>query len=1135
MSAPHALICHLRRLVSQRETAQADRTLLEHYLENRDETAFAALVQRHGPMVLAVCQAVLRHRHDAEDALQATFLVLARRGRSIRQRDCLGSWLHGVAYRVAQKARVAAARRQAREAMACAPHAPALADDLSWREVRSVLHAELAALPERIRAPLVLCYLQGLTQDEAAQQLGTTPAAVKGRLRRGRELLRRRLEARGLSLAAALAATALTGQALAAPLAQATVHAVTARAPAAAAALAGGVLSPLLPGKLQVLGALILLAGVLVGGVSLLARRVADAAPPAPPVPAVTPAAAPAEDAHGDPLPDGAAARLGTTRFNHGDGLNALYFLPDGKTILSEGSGFVCLWDAATGKELKRSATARPSFDERTVLSADGKTLTFLDQDNAGDIVRLWDVARGTEQRAVPLGVFRREISVYRRNALAPDGKLCAVHTPKQIRVFETAAGKQLWALPNADDGVRAVIFAGPARLVTSDKKHVVSVYEAATGKLVRRFAHGAPAEILVASTDGRLLASLEHHNHAIDRLLKRDVVHVWDVATGTQKHVLAAPPHAWYMSLRFSPGGKLLLTGASRADGDRLLVWDTATGRQLREFVGVAATAMAVSADSARLAEGAGPGKFEIWDLKTGRCLSGHESRHARAAAVVLSERGERAYTIGYSSISTWAIGAGRRLCSFDTPSYPYVDPHRVLSPGGRFAVTFTGDFQHLQILVWDVAAGRLLHKLRPPNVSSNSLSCAFAPDASLLATWHAGKEAVVRLWDVRTGKELHSFPERTAGWPGRLSFAAAGKTLIVAGRRTAGYDIATGKELFSWRIEPAPNTSGVKTTVGGGGGYEYPLAWRTFAVAPDGKTGACILAGEGFGATPTEQRIVLCDAGTGQVIRRWGDSGVASRWREQLRFSPDGRLLASSDDNLVHLWEVATGKEVRAFVGHRGQIQSLAFSGDGRRLASASSDSTVLIWDLAPRAADPSLRTPGERTLAAWWADLARADAARAQAAVWRLADAPAAAVPFLARHLRPVREDDMKALRQEIADLDSDAFPVRQQAFERLKTRGHAAVPALRRELERKTSLEVRRRVEQLLARVRQRPPSGEWLRTLRALTALEHAQTPEARQLLRTLADGAAGALLTEEASAVCQRFGLRAAAAATGNK
>src|SRR5262249_32733564 len=126
-------------------------------------------------------------------------------------------------------------------------------------------------------------------------------------------------------------------------------------------------------------------------------------------------------DSHGDPLPPGAIARLGTVRFNHGEGLNALYFLPDGKTILSEGGGAICLWDADSGKELDRSVTDKPSFNEATSLAPDGKTLISLTQ-GWDDTLRVRDIGQRKEVRRVEIPLQRRLSSVYLRNAISPDG-----------------------------------------------------------------------------------------------------------------------------------------------------------------------------------------------------------------------------------------------------------------------------------------------------------------------------------------------------------------------------------------------------------------------------------------------------------------------------------------------------------------------------------------------------------------------------------------------------------------------------------------------------------------------------------------------------------------------------------------
>ncbi len=187
---------------------EADTELLRRFAVDQNEAAFAALVARHGPMVLDVCRAVLGHDADAEDAFQATFLVLARNAGAIRRPASLAAWLHGVAYRTARKARVAAARRHTHEARVDARETVA-ADDLTWAEVRAAVHEALAGLGERYRTVLVLCYLDGCTQEQAAAALGLSAAAVKKRLERGREMLRVALARRGFGPAAVLAVSVL--------------------------------------------------------------------------------------------------------------------------------------------------------------------------------------------------------------------------------------------------------------------------------------------------------------------------------------------------------------------------------------------------------------------------------------------------------------------------------------------------------------------------------------------------------------------------------------------------------------------------------------------------------------------------------------------------------------------------------------------------------------------------------------------------------------------------------------------------------------------------------------------------------------------------------------------------------------
>jgi RNA polymerase sigma factor (sigma-70 family) len=186
----------------QRYGEMPDTELLECFNTQRDEAAFAAILARHGPMVLGVCRRILRNQHDAEDACQATFLVLARTAATIRKRESLGSWLHGVACHVARKSLADARRRSARDVTEADASHPDPQTELTWREGLIILDEELARLPASYRLALVLCYLEGRPQELVARDLACSPGALRGRLERARECLRKRLVRRGVGLPA---------------------------------------------------------------------------------------------------------------------------------------------------------------------------------------------------------------------------------------------------------------------------------------------------------------------------------------------------------------------------------------------------------------------------------------------------------------------------------------------------------------------------------------------------------------------------------------------------------------------------------------------------------------------------------------------------------------------------------------------------------------------------------------------------------------------------------------------------------------------------------------------------------------------------------------------------------------------
>lgn len=286
------VIQHLRSAVLRRDEAgAADGQLLECFLTQRDDAALAALVRRHGPMVWGVCRRVLQHHHDAEDAFQATFLVLVRRAASVEPREMVANWLYGVAYRTALKARSLAARRKGRERQVVEMPEPAVEAQEVWRDLEPLLDRELSRLPDKYRVPVVLCDLGGKTRKEAAQQLGWPEGTVAGRLATARKMLAKRLAQRGVLLSVGALSAVLPQSVVAGvptSVVASTIKAATLFAagqvgaagviPARVAALTEGVLKTTMPARLKIAAAvLVTVAATVVGTGGLLSSTQAPA------------------------------------------------------------------------------------------------------------------------------------------------------------------------------------------------------------------------------------------------------------------------------------------------------------------------------------------------------------------------------------------------------------------------------------------------------------------------------------------------------------------------------------------------------------------------------------------------------------------------------------------------------------------------------------------------------------------------------------------------------------------------------------------------------------------------------------------------------------------------------------------
>jgi RNA polymerase sigma factor (sigma-70 family) len=1108
--ARSTLLNQLRRL-TEPAAPVSDAALLKAFLTRRDSEAFAALVRRHGPLVLGVCRRVLRHEQDAEDAFQATFLILSRHAHTLRRPEALAAWLHDVARHTALRARASAARRRQREQGAALPPATDLLDELSARELLAVVDEELARLPEAYRLPLLLCCLQGLSQEEAARRLGWSPGSVKGRLERGRTRLQRRLRQRGLGLSAGLTAWLVADTATAGVpatlLASTTVGAVTGSVPPGAAALATSALSSLAVRRLH-LAALLLAVGLCGTGAALLGRTeppAPSADPPGEPIPAapVGPPK-PRVDRFGDPLPDGALARLGTVRFRQGGGyVNALLLTPDGKTLISNsyyGERSVCAWELSTGKLLHHF----PGHYEEiraVALSPDGKTLAT----GHDTLIRFWDLASGRETGRLTSPVGGTEGLAY-----TPDGKqLASGHSGQTVLLWDLTGRKVLARLPAPHNRLSLLKFTPDGKtLATSDcLDKNIRLFDVAARR--QRFHLTRPSFVhdLTFAPDGATLAAGG----------KDGSIPIWDVSTGKLVGEMRGPGQH-VRAVAFAPDGRCLATSEfdEKTATESIRLWDPATGKEQGHIPGHwgLVESLVFTGDGKTLLSGGRDSVIRRWDVATGQEQS--PAGHQGPVYGLALAPGGRTLAYADKDVRLWDLASGREVGTL---------PNGVLSFGfSPDARTLAVGVCENVIYLWDVNTRKLVRRLEgdPKNAgraAGQFNAVAFSPDGKVLAS--AGTDSVVRLWDPATGKELRQLPltdqESEFCTAEAVAFAPDGRVLAASGRgkraaRVRLWDPATGKEL-------APQTAAwngpaeVSTVV-------RPRSWEDLVAprvvfSPDGRL---------FAMSRRQKTISIWEAATGQERCRLEGHEEATSC---VALAPDGRTLASASyDETIRLWDVATGRELRRLTGHRGKPNALAFTADGRTLFSGGDDTTVLFWDVA--AVTRRERPAEELALPEWetlWADLAGADATEAHRAMARLTAAARLTATELKDRLRPAPGADEAHLARLLNELDSNDFAAREKASAALGKLGDVARPAIERALARPgTSLELRKRLEGLIDRLA--VPAGEHLRELRALEILERLGTPEVRRVLEVLAKGAPEARLTREARATLRRLATR---------
>jgi WD40 repeat protein len=830
------------------------------------------------------------------------------------------------------------------------------------------------------------------------------------------------------------------------------------------------------------------------------------------------------KDLYGDPLPPGAVARLGTVRFRHSGGVDAIACSPDGKTLATAVWNVISLWDMATGKEI-RQHQGHQSLVYSLAYSADGMRIASGSLDKT---IRLWDAATGKE-------LHRFEVHQEKKQTVT-----------RLSQVLFTPDGKRLLST-GADDTIR--------------------LWDVATGKEVRRFeGHREPIWTIALSVDGTTLAAFSKEPRDKTR---PGEVRLWDVATGkTQRHwmlpddvrsVLIEPD----LTLHFSPDLRFLVTCyRDGAAGPQVLkLWDVNTGKVVRTFpVGdfpVGSIRAAFSADGNTLISGGAAKTIRLWDVHTGKELRQFKNPYPSSSNfpshVTLGPDGKTLISWGFkSAIHFVDLATGEELHRFE--GHDRAVAAVAFSPYGKRVASGAGGEVHL----WDPAAQRRIHRIA--GLADSVTAVAFAPDGKTLLSGSGNllKNGKTYVWNVASGREILS---KALGLSKRvMAFSADGKIAATSDLLRSElrlWDVATGKALL--RLPGRPE-GGVPRSVAfspdgrmlaAAGGFDVPL-WEVATgkeLIPLGKHGRVIDCvafspdGRLLGAVERVGKIHLWETATRRERLVVDTGGNVS----SIAFSPDGRFLATAnygmfrrpakdgkgtgneDRDKVFLVDLATGKVVHRFgshnSGHYSGVVCLAFSPDGKLLASGGRDTTTLLWDVAgvvPKER-PLALSAGE--LKGLWADLAGADAARAHRAVWAFKRASAQTVPFLQERVHPVPVTDPQVVARLLAEFGSERFAERQQAAEALDKLGVSARPALRKALEGKPALEVSRRIELLL----ERPDRSSSPQALRAAEVLEHIGTAEARRVLETLATGAPEARLTISARAALERLSSRAAA------